>query len=88
MEILDIEFLTGIYPKVKEKKIQGRWVTFKDIESILEELPISITKDIIGTSEQGIPIYKISFGTGTKKYCFGVKCTATKVPEPKQFLIL
>lgn len=67
MEILDIEFLTGIYPKVKEKKIQGRWVTFKDIESILEELPISITKDIIGTSEQGIPIYKISFGTGTKK---------------------
>ncbi len=67
MEILDIEFLTSIYPRVKEEKIQGRWVTFKNIQSLLEELPEQITKDIIGTSEQGIPIYKISLGTGTKR---------------------
>lgn len=67
MEVLDSEYVTGIYSKIKEKKIQGRWVTFKDIHPVLEELPKSITKQIIGSSEQGTPIYKITLGSGSKK---------------------
>lgn len=50
-----------------ESKIKGRRVLFEDIESLLKGLPNSFESEIIGHSENGIPIYKISIGTGEKR---------------------
>ncbi|WP_435262733.1 M14 family zinc carboxypeptidase [Tenacibaculum sp. nBUS_03] len=67
MEILDIDFLEKEYLSIKEDTLKGRWITFKDIESLYSKLPNYIESKIIGTSEEGTPIYKLKLGKGNKK---------------------
>ena len=50
-----------------EKKIKGRRILFQDIEPLILKLSSKFEKEIIGYSENNIPIYKISIGNGATK---------------------
>lgn len=50
-----------------EKNLNGRRILFDDISPLIEKLSSKFTKEIIGYSENGIPIYKISIGSGKIK---------------------
>jgi len=52
-----------LHHQFKENSLFGRYITLKDIESLLEKLPV----EIIGKSVLGKPIYKYSLGTGAVK---------------------
>ena len=56
------------YPLNFEDRIKGRRILFDDIQPLLDELPAVFKKEILGFSENKIPIYKISIGSGPKKY--------------------
>ncbi|MET2984835.1 M14 family zinc carboxypeptidase [Aureibaculum conchae] len=51
----------------KEKKLFGRYITFATIEPIIKNLSLKFSKEIIGHSYKGIPIYKITAGNGQTK---------------------
>jgi hypothetical protein len=50
-----------------ETKLKGRRILFDDIHPLLENLSSKFKKSIIGHSENNIPIYKITIGTGKIK---------------------
>jgi hypothetical protein len=55
------------YSLYKQEKLFGRYITLKHIEPILNSLPSIYSKSQIGESVNGLPIYKLSVGTGDKK---------------------
>lgn len=61
------KFLDTIYPKVKETSLFGKWITFPDIAPLYKTLSDVITSEILGTSEENRPIYKLTLGSGKKK---------------------
>ncbi|TYP99050.1 zinc carboxypeptidase [Tenacibaculum adriaticum] len=67
MSILNLQFLEEIYPEIKEKSLFGKWITFSDIEPLFKSLSKVISYEILGTSEENRPIYKLKLGTGDKK---------------------
>lgn len=67
MNKLNPEILENWYASNFEKKLKGRRILFEDIEPLIESLPAKFEKQIIGYSENNIPIYKISLGSGVKK---------------------
>lgn len=52
-----------LHHQYKENSLFGRYITLKDIEGLLANLPL----EIIGKSVLGKPIYKYSIGTGATK---------------------
>ena len=52
-----------LHHQYKENSLFGRYITLKDIEGLLANLPV----EIIGKSVQGKPIYKYTIGTGATK---------------------
>lgn len=52
-----------IHKKHKENSLFGRYITLKDIEPLLEKIPV----EIIGQSVLGKPIYKYTIGTGSTR---------------------
>ncbi|WP_456379036.1 M14 family zinc carboxypeptidase [Lutibacter sp.] len=67
MNFSSLEKLENWYLQNFEKKLNGRRILFKDILPLLENLSSKFKKEIIGYSENSIPIYKISIGTGKLK---------------------
>jgi hypothetical protein len=67
MNLLKTTFLTKWYKTNFETSLKGRYIVFDTIYPLLENLPPNFKKIIIGNSENGIPIYKISIGSGNKK---------------------
>ncbi len=67
MSKLSPSFLEDIYPKIKEKSLFGKWITFTDIAPLYKELSEVISSEVIGTSEENRPIYKLKLGSGDKK---------------------
>ncbi len=67
MSLLDIAFLEEKYTTVKENTIHGKWVKLEDIKPLYNTLDVSITKELLGLSEQGREIYKLKLGTGAKR---------------------
>jgi hypothetical protein len=67
MSLLDLGFLQNSYTEIKEKELFGKWVTLKDIRPLYDNLDESISKEIIGQSEQGRDIFKLKFGNGKKR---------------------
>lgn len=67
MNELNPELLENWYAINFEKTLKGRRILFDDIKPLIECLPSLFEKDIIGYSENSLPIYKISLGSGTKK---------------------
>ncbi|MBK5209594.1 MAG: zinc carboxypeptidase [Flavobacteriaceae bacterium] len=67
MKFIDIKTLELLYQKNFEKNLKGRRILFEDIEPLLQKLSSKFQKEIMGHSENNIPIYKISTGTGKIK---------------------
>ncbi|MEX6625706.1 M14 family zinc carboxypeptidase [Tenacibaculum salmonis] len=67
MNLLSTDFLEENYPKIKETKISGRHVTFKDIEPLYNDLDVNIKSKIIGKSEEDRDIYQLKLGSGKTK---------------------
>ncbi len=67
MNTLQIEVIKNWYHTGFEKNLNGRRILFEDIEPLITGLSLKFRKDIIGHSECGIPIYKISMGSGKIK---------------------
>ncbi len=87
----------------KQKELSGRYITLNDLYPILDSLPSYIEKNQIGVSVNGLPIYKLKLGTGSKKVFMwsqmhGNESTTTKAvfdlinfldsSEPKSKLVL
>ena len=67
MKLIDTAILENWYTANFESKLKGRRILFDDIEPLIENLSSKFKKKIIGYSENNIPIYKISIGTGAIK---------------------
>lgn len=67
MESISTKNLEQWYNLNFENKLKGRRILFDDIHPLIENLPSRFEKKIIGYSENKIPIYKISIGTGKMK---------------------
>jgi len=67
-----------------EKKLKGRYILLDSILPLIRNLSIKFKKEITGYSENKIPIYKITIGTGAIKILIwtqmhGNESTGTKV---------
>lgn len=67
MKLIDVKTLELLYPLNFEKNLKGRRILFEDINPLLQKLSSKFKKEILGYSENNIPIYKISVGTGKIK---------------------
>ena len=67
MNAITIAQLEGWYPSNFENKLKGRRIIFDDIAPLIKKLPTNFKREIIGASENNIPIYKITIGTGALK---------------------
>ncbi len=67
MDFISINKLEDWYSLNFEKQLKGRRILFSDIHPLIDNLTSKFKKEIIGYSENGIPIYKISIGTGNTK---------------------
>ncbi len=62
-----IKTLELLYKENLEKNLKGRRILFKDIDPLIQKLSSKFQKEILGYSENNLPIYKISIGTGKIK---------------------
>ena len=67
MKFNNVKILEQWYSLNFEDKLKGRRITFENIEPIIKNLSAKFKKEVIGYSENKIPIYKISIGTGKIK---------------------
>ncbi len=67
MNILSPEFLRDIFKLQKESALFGKWITFKNIEPLLNKHKGVFQIKQLGFSEQERPIYTLKIGSGKKK---------------------
>ena len=67
MPTLSIEFLEKIFLEQKENSLQGKWITYKDLENLFIKYQSKFKISQIGTSEENRPINQLKIGTGSKK---------------------
>lgn len=64
---MQIEDTKALFFKYKEAHLSHRYITNKQIEPLLENLPDSVHVETIGNSVLGHPIYGLKIGTGNKR---------------------
>ena len=67
MSILTIDFLETLFKEEKETTLSGKWIRFKDLKDLFKKHEDAFQVATFGTSEKGIPIYRLKIGTGEKK---------------------
>ncbi|QCX39022.1 DUF2817 domain-containing protein [Aureibaculum algae] len=67
MNITDLDTLVSWSKNHKENNLFGRYLTYADIEPLVKDLSQKFSKEIIGHSYKGIPIHKITIGSGKIK---------------------
>lgn len=67
MEILNPKELELIYTSHKETALFGKWIHDAHISPLLSKLSEKLTIEIIGHSENKVPIHSVKFGLGPKK---------------------
>ena len=67
MNLIEISSLENTYSEIKENILNGRWITLSDIEPLIKETKSFLKTTILGKSEKNRSIYKLQFGSGTKK---------------------
>ena len=65
--MLDTTYFLSKYPSFKASEIENRYVTNAHIEPLLNSLSNQFNKNILGTSEAGLPIYGVRIGMGSKR---------------------
>lgn len=61
------DYIKTLYKRNKEEALFGRYVTSNDILPLLNALPNSFNLETIGKSVNGIPIHKVTIGSGKKR---------------------
>lgn len=64
---LDKELLLAAYKDYYEDSIKGRRIVLKDIEPLINNLKNPFKTEVIGKSENGLDIYKVSIGSGVTR---------------------
>ena len=67
MELIHKNDLENWYKKNYQFKLKGRRILYEDIYPLIDNLSSKFKKELIGYSENNIPIYKISIGVGVIK---------------------
>lgn len=67
MNFIHFEKLENWYSENFEKNLKGRRILFRNILPLIDNFSAKFKKEILGYSENNIPIYKISIGTGKLK---------------------
>ncbi|MCF6181780.1 M14 family zinc carboxypeptidase [Lutibacter sp.] len=67
MTTLNTDNLLADYPIFFEEGLKGRRILFDNIEPLIKNLSAPFKKEILGYSENNIPIYKITLGNGKTK---------------------
>ena len=67
MKLISLHKLEQWYDLNFEENLKGRRILFDDIQPLIKNLSSNFKKEIIGYSENKIPIYKISIGNGKTK---------------------
>ena len=67
MKLINTAILENWYDANFNSKLKGRRILFEDIEPLIKSLSSKFEKEVIGYSENNIPIYKISIGSGAIK---------------------
>jgi hypothetical protein len=67
MSILNFKNIISDYSSFYEESLKGRRVIFDDIEALIKNRSSIFKKEILGYSENRIPIYKLTVGTGKIK---------------------
>ena len=67
MNLIDVKTIELWYLDNFEKNLKGRRILFDDVGPLLQKLSSKFKKEILGYSENNIPIYKISIGSGKTK---------------------
>lgn len=67
MQTINLEKIEQWYSKNYQDKLSGLRILFEDIEPLINKLSSEFNKKILGESTNGIPIYKISIGSGSKR---------------------
>ncbi len=67
MKSVYLKDIINWYTNNFESKLTGLRILFDDIEPLINDLPSEFKTKILGKSENGIPIYKISIGKGEKR---------------------
>lgn len=83
VDYLNIERVEEWFNHAYNRNIKGLRVTFEQIEPLIKKLEKLTKKKIIGHSEGGIPIYRLSYGSGQKRVLIwsqmhGNEATGTK----------
>ncbi|MFK8060237.1 MAG: M14 family zinc carboxypeptidase [Polaribacter sp.] len=67
MNTIPINFLEEIFSYQKETSLQGKWITYKDIEKLFSNYETHFQVSEIGVSEENRPIHQLKIGKGAKK---------------------
>ena len=67
MQTLSSELLKTIFTAQKEASLFGKWITFKNIESLFSKHQEAFEIKQLGFSEQQRPIYSLKIGSGKKR---------------------
>ncbi|NVJ89538.1 MAG: DUF2817 domain-containing protein [Flavobacteriaceae bacterium] len=62
-----IAFLKTLFSENKEDSLFGKWITFNDIQKLLNKYSKDFTVTEIGKSELNTSIYSLTIGTGKKR---------------------
>ena len=76
-----------LYKTYREKSLQGRWIHYLSISSILDELnEFPFANKVLGYSFNKIPIHSIKLEQERQKSYYGRKCMGMKVLRQTPFL--
>jgi len=67
MEILNVQELESIYNSKKETTLFGKWIHYAHISPLLSKLSDKLRTDVVGHSENKVPIHTVEFGSGSKR---------------------
>lgn len=67
MEILETSEVIQIYKLNKESSLFGKWIHYKHISPLLNNLSRKLSVAEIGKSENNVPINSVKFGSGDRK---------------------
>ncbi len=67
MSILATDFVKNLFEQHKESSLFGKWIRFKDIESLFRKHETTFEVSQLGFSEMQKPIMQLKIGTGKKR---------------------
>ena len=67
MQTLALSFVENLFNQNKEADLFGKWITFKDIDTLFKKHEKSFSISQIGSSEENKPIMQLKIGKGKKK---------------------